>query len=179
MQTIIFVFLKKKNALDQIVKKNAFIIGLIGAVANLALVIYIWQIQAFSSVGLGIAMMILPIPFGIAAQWWSKSSLNSYLSLKQGVLAFFLCMLVIFLVDFIANYLIYVQIDPGAQAIAEKATEEFAQKNENALANQDVFKKPVYSLGSYFTGFISKLLFYTIFGILSSLIFRKETPQQA
>ncbi|GAK76297.1 hypothetical protein JCM19296_1894 [Nonlabens ulvanivorans] len=36
--------------MDQIVKKNAFIVGLIGAVANLALVIYIWQIQAFSSV---------------------------------------------------------------------------------------------------------------------------------
>ncbi|GAK94878.1 hypothetical protein JCM19298_1708 [Nonlabens ulvanivorans] len=51
MQTIIFVFLKKKNILDQIVKKNSFIIGVIGAIANLALVVYIWQNQAFSSVG--------------------------------------------------------------------------------------------------------------------------------
>lgn len=163
--------------MDQIVKKNSFIVGALGAVLNLLLIIYIWQTQAFDSVNLGIAMMILPIPLGIAAQWWSKSSLNGYLSLKQGVLAFFLCMLVIFLVDFIANYLIYVQIDPASQAIAEKATEAFAQKNENALANQEVFKKPEYNLGTYFTGFITKLLFYTIFGILSSLIFRKEAPQ--
>lgn len=165
--------------MDQIVKKNAFTIGVIGAIANLTLVVYIWQTQAFASVSLGIVMIILPIPFGIAAQWWSKSSLNSYISLKQGVLAFFLCMLVIFFVDFIANYLIYVEIDPAAQTIAEKATEQFAQKNENALANQEVFKKPEYSLASYFTGFVSKLLFYTIFGIISSLIFRKEIPQNS
>ncbi len=165
--------------MDQIVKKNSFSVGVIGAIANLALVIYIWKTQAFTDVGLGIVLLLLPIPFGIAAQWWSKKSLNGYMSLKQGVLAFFLCMLVIFFIDFIVNYLIYVEIDPEAQAIAEKATESFAQKNENALASQDVFKKPVYSLGSYFTGFLSKLLIYTIPGILSALIFRKEIPQNS
>lgn len=163
--------------MDQIVKKNSFLIGVIGAIANLGLVVYIWQAQAFTSITLGLVMIILPIPFGIAAQWWSKSSLNGYLSLKQGVLAFFLCMLVIFLVDMVSNYLIYVQIDPDAQLLAEKATEVFAQKNENALASQEAFKKPEYSIGSYITGFVSKLLFYTVFGILSSLIFRKETNQ--
>ncbi|MGJ8685108.1 MAG: DUF4199 domain-containing protein [Nonlabens sp.] len=165
--------------MDQIVKKNSFIVGLIGALFNLALVIYVWKTEAYADVTSGIIMLLLPIPFGIAAQWWSKKSLNGYMSLKQGVLAFFLCMLVIFLIDFIVNYLIYVHVDPSAQAAAEKATESFAQKNENALASQDVFKKPVYSLGSYFTGFLSKLLIYTIPGILSALIFRKDIPQNS
>lgn len=165
--------------MDQIVKKKSFTIGLIGALFNLALVVYVWQTENYANVSLGIVLLLLPIPFGIAAQWLSKSSLNGYISLKQGVLAFFLCMLVIFSIDFIVNYLIYVQIDPAAQLAAEKATESFAQKNENALASQDVFKKPVYSLGTYFTGFLSKLLIYTIPGIISALIFKKSLPQES
>lgn len=165
--------------MDQIIKKNASIVGLIGAVLYSALIIYIWKSQAWANISLGIFYGLIPIPFGIIAQWWSKTSLNSYITLKQGVLAYFLCLAIIMLGDFITSYLIYVVIDPAAQEAANSAAEALIDQNENALAREQIFKKPEYSFMSYLTGFVSKLLVYTIVGILTALIFRKEIIKES
>lgn len=158
---------------DRIVKQKGIIIGTIGAIITAIIYVMIWKQELYTNVGLGIVTMIYPILLGIAAQVWAKFALQSYISIKQAVLAYFVTILLIFVTEAVVNYLVFVVIDPTAQEAANQALQEFTAQNQNPNATQG-FKEPEYNLKYYSIALVSKLLFYTIPGILTALIFRKK-----
>ncbi len=163
--------------MDQIVKKNAAVLGLIGAAITVLLYLYIWQMQDFQNKIIGVITLILPLAIGIAAQVYSKHKLGGFLSLKQAVLAFFLSVLIIFVSEALINYLIYVVLDPGAQETVRLLQEKMVAL-ERETSNAAVQASEIdYSAQGYLIATTTKLLFYTVLGILTALFIKKNPPQ--
>ncbi len=163
--------------MDQIVKKNAAVLGLIGAAITVSLYLYIWQSQDFQNKAIGIVTLILPLAIGIAAQVYSKTKLGGILTLKQAVLAFFLSVLIIFVSEALVNYLIYVVLDPGAQETVRLLQEKMVAAQREA-SNAAVQASEIdYSVKGYMIATTSKLLFYTVIGIITALFIKKNPAQ--
>ncbi|SCX97289.1 Protein of unknown function [Nonlabens sp. Hel1_33_55] len=162
--------------MDQIVKKNAAVLGLIGAIITATLYIYIWQTQDFQNMAIGVVTLILPLAIGIAAQVYSKNKLGGYLTLKQAVLAYFLAVLIIFVTEALVNYLIYVVWDPSAQETVRLMQEQMVAQ-EKAASNAAVKVSEIdYSAKEYLIAATSKLLFYTVIGIITAFFIKKNPP---
>ncbi len=169
--------LNKGKELDNIVKKTAFIFGLVGATIIIASYVYIWQNQDFQNAGIGIFVYAVPLVIGIAAQVFSKRKLSGYLTLKQAVLAFFLSVLLIFVAEAVINYLIFVVWDPGAQETVRQLQETMVAERK-ATSNAAVQVGEInYSAQSYLIAATSKLLFYTVIGIITALFIKKNPSQ--
>ncbi|WP_172443323.1 DUF4199 domain-containing protein [Nonlabens agnitus] len=162
--------------MDQIVKKNAALLGIIGAAITASLYIYIWQTQDFQNMTIGVVTLVLPLAIGIAAQVYSKNKLGGFITLKQAVLAYFLAVLLIFVTEAIVNYLIYVVWDPSAQETVRLMQEKMVAA-EKATSNAAVQVSEIdYSAKGYLIAATSKLLFYTVIGIITAF-FIKKNPQ--
>ena len=162
--------------MDEIVKKNAAVLGLIGAAITAALYIYIWQTEDFQNMAIGIVTLILPLAIGIAAQVYSKNKLGGYLTLKQAVLAYFLSVLIIFVTETFVNYLIFVVWDPSAQETVRLLQEQMVAQ-EKATSNAAVKVSEIdYSAKGYLIAATSKLLFYTVVGIITAFFIKKNPP---
>ncbi|WP_194850649.1 DUF4199 domain-containing protein [Nonlabens antarcticus] len=177
--TVIFASKPKRVIkVDNIVKKIAAIFGLAGAAVVVSCYLYIWQNQDFQNVWIGIATYVIPLSIGIAAQVYSKRQLGGYLSLKQAVLAFFLSVLIIFIAEAAINYLIYVVWDPAAQETIRLLQETMVEQRK-ATSNAAVQVSDIdYSAISYIKAATSKLLFYTVIGIVMAF-FIKKNPETA
>lgn len=164
--------------MDQIVKKVAVFFGLIGAALVAASYLYIWQNQDFANISLGIFIYVVPLAIGIAAQVYSKRELGGYLSLKQAVLAFFLSVLFIFSAEALINYLIFVFWDPAAQETVRLLQEAMvAERKANSNAAVQVSEID-YSAKGYLVAATSKLLFYTVIGIITAFFIKKNQPTE-
>lgn len=162
--------------MDQIVKKVAVLFGLIGAALVAASYLYIWQNQDFANIPLGIFIYVIPLAIGIAAQVYSKRKLGGYLSLKQAVLAFFLSVLLVFAAEALINYLIFVVWDPAAQETVRLLQEAMVAERK-ASSNAAVQVSEIdYSAKGYLIASTSKLLFYTVIGIITAFFIKKNRP---
>jgi len=164
--------------LDQIVKKYALIFGLLGSLIVSGIYLYLWKTPAWENVPVALSVWVVPLVFGIAAQIYCKKKLNGFLSLKQAVLAFFLCVLIIFVLESTLLYLIFVVWDPETQEIL-RSINEGAVELEKATSNRAVQTVEAdYSLKGYALGTTTKLLFYTVIGIITAF-FIKKNPETA
>lgn len=163
--------------MDQIVKKNGLVLGLIGAAITISLYLYIWKNQDFQNITIGIITLIIPVAIGLASQIYSKNKLGGYITLKQTVLAFFLSVLIIFVSEAVINYLIYVVWDPGAQETVRLMQEAMVAKEREASNAAVQVSEIDYSIKGYAKAATSKLLFYTVIGILAAFFIKKNPPQ--
>ena len=162
--------------MDALVKKTALLFGCIGAAIVIASYLYIWQNEDFANIALGIGIYVIPLAIGIAAQVYSKRQLGGYLSLKQAVLAFFLSVLLIFVAEAVINYLIFVVWDPAAQETV-RVLQESMVAQEKASSNAAVQVSEIdYSIQGYAVATASKLLFYTVIGIITAFFIKKNKP---
>jgi hypothetical protein len=161
---------------DQIVKKNAFLTGVVGAAITAACYLYMWQTQSYQSIAMAVIIYAMPLALGIAAQVICKNKLGGYITLKQTVLAFFLTVLLIFVTEAVINYLIFVIWDPEAQEIVQQL-QAAAVEERKASSNAAVQISEIdYSATTYLTAATSKLLFYTAVGILIGFFIRRNPP---
>lgn len=159
---------------DSLVKKTAVLFGLVGAAIIVACYLYIWQNADFANIALGIFIYIIPLAVGIAAQVYSKRQLGGFLSLKQAVLAFFLSVLLIFVAEAVINYMIFVVWDPEAQQTVRLVQEGMVAK-EKANSNAAVQVSEIdYSMKGYAIATSSKLLFYTVIGIITAFFIKNN-----
>jgi hypothetical protein len=162
--------------LDSIVKKVAVLFGTVGAAIIVACYLYIWQNQDFANIPLGIVIYIIPLAIGIAAQVYSKNKLSGFLSLKQAVLAFFLSVLFVFVAEAVINYLIFVVWDPAAQETVRLLQESMVAERK-ATSNAAVQVSDIdYSMKGYAIATTSKLLFYTVIGIITAFFIKNNRP---
>jgi hypothetical protein len=162
--------------LDSIVKKVAVLFGTVGAAIIVSCYLYIWQNQDFANIPLGIVIYIIPLAIGIAAQVYSKNKLSGFLSLKQAVLAFFLSVLFVFVAEAVINYLIFVVWDPAAQETVRLLQESLVAERK-ATSNAAVQVSDIdYSMKGYALATTSKLLFYTVIGIITAFFIKNNRP---
>lgn len=163
--------------MEQSIKRNSFLLGLAAALVTFAIYMYMWQAQDYLNPLVNTSIYIYPIVFGVIAQIWARVVMKGKVSFKQVVLAYFICILLVFLTESMVYYLLLNHIDTGAKEILLNAWRGISDGNKNELAQTQIFKEPTFSLSEFALGFATKTLMFTVPGLITGLIISK-IPQR-
>jgi len=162
---------------EQSIKRNSFIIGLVGAIITMGIYLYMWQAQDYLNPLVNTSIYIYPIILGVVAQVWARFVMKGVVSFKQVVLAYFICIVMIFLTESITYYILLNYVDVGAKEILLNAWRGITEKGTSDLAQTKVFKEPTYSFSEFALGFATKTLMFTVPGLITGLVVSK-IPQR-
>lgn len=163
--------------MDQTIKRNSFIVGLIGALVTLGIYMYMWQAQEYLNPLLNTSIYIYPILLGVIAQIWARMVMKGNVSFKQVILAYFICILLVFLTESVVYYLLLNHIDINAKEILLNAWRGINDQSQSDLAQTKIFKEPTFTLSEFALGFATKTLMFTVPGLITGLIISK-IPQR-
>lgn len=163
--------------MEQSIKRNSFIIGLVGAIITMGIYLYMWQAQDYLNPLVNTSIYIYPIILGVVAQVWARFVMKGVVSFKQVVLAYFICIVMIFLTESITYYILLNYVDVGAKEILLNAWRGITEKGTSDLAQTKVFKEPTYSFSEFTLGFATKTLMFTVPGLITGLVVSK-IPQR-
>ncbi|MGB5980640.1 MAG: DUF4199 domain-containing protein [Nonlabens sp.] len=165
--------------MDSVVKKIGLLFGIVGGASFVVNYLIIWQNEIFGNALYGTILRLLPLLFGIAAQITSKIKLKNIITFKQAVIPFVICTAIMLLAELIMNYLIYVQIDPGAQ---EKIAELYLKNKElmeaQGVKTMDSMTRTI-SLKSLSSVAALNFLIYMIPGLIVAFVMRKKPAHTA
>ncbi|WP_213522907.1 DUF4199 family protein [Nonlabens sp.] len=159
--------------MEQTIKRNSFILGFAGALVTLAVYMYMWQAQDYLNPLFNTSIYIYPIFFGVISQIWARITMKGNVSFKQVILAYFICIVLIFLTESVTYYLLLNHIDTNAKEILLEAWRGINDKSQSNLAQVNVFKEPAFSLSEFALGFATKTLMFTVPGLITGLIISK------
>lgn len=159
--------------MDQTIKRNSFIVGLFGALVTLGIYMYMWQAQEYLNPLLNTSIYIYPILLGVIAQVWARMVMKGNVSFKQVVLAYFICILLVFLTESVVYYLLLNHIDVNAKEILLNAWRGINDQSQGDLAQTKIFKEPTFTLSEFALGFATKTLMFTVPGLITGLIISK------
>ena len=163
--------------MEQSIKRNSFIIGLVGAIITMGIYLYMWQAQDYLNPLVNTSIYIYPIILGVVDQVWARFVMKGVVSFKQVVLAYFICIVMIFLTESITYYILLNYVDVGAKEILLNAWRGITEKGTSDLAQTKVFKEPTYSFSEFALGFATKTLMFTVPGLITGLVVSK-IPQR-
>ncbi|WP_124980696.1 DUF4199 family protein [Nonlabens xiamenensis] len=162
--------------MDAKIKRDSFYIGLVGAFLTAGIYIYMWQAQDYLNAGLNTSLYLYPIIFGVAAQIWGRKIMQGKIAFKQTVLAYFICIVLIFFTESITHYILLNHINPEAKDILLEAWKGVGEQ-QKGLARDQVFKAPTFSLSEFALGFATKTMIFTVVGLITGL-FVSKIPQR-
>jgi hypothetical protein len=162
---------------DKTIKRNSFVLGILGAILTIAIYLYIWKNQEYTNTDIGLAIKLYPILLGIIAQILARRAGKGIVSFKQVVLAYFICILIVFFTEALINYLIFNVFDPSAKELANDALRSVHAKTHSSLAQSQNFTESSYSAGELIKGFFPGVLLCMIPGLITGIIISKA-PQR-
>jgi len=169
-------------------RKNAVKFGLFLAVFLIVFttVMYVVDLDLFTKPWIGVINLIIVTLFGAFSGVSYKKQSGGFLSFKEAFTAFFITVVIGFFISTLYTILLLNYIDPEAKAVITenvlKYTVEMMQKFGAKAA--DVNKiiddmKQTDSFGPFgqMKGFLFNTVFYSIIGLITALIVRRERPQ--
>ncbi|RMA64654.1 DUF4199 domain-containing protein [Ulvibacter antarcticus] len=168
-------------------KKNAVSYGvLLGIVLTLiTTVLYVINTALLTKWWIGIFTLLLAISFGIVSVAKAKSLQNGLISFKEAFTSYFITIAIGLLISVVVNILIFVVIDPDAAAFLQEEImnmtkgmmEKFgAPEAEIDKALEKMAEDDAFSAFAQLKSYVFQLAFYSIFGLLIALIFKKNDP---
>ena len=168
-------------------KKSSFNYGLMlgGILAVITALIYAISIELLTKWWLGIILFFIALGIGIVSVAKTKSILGGYITFKDAFTSYFITIAIGLLINVFVGILIFVLIDPdAAEFLQEKIIEISRSMMESFGAPEDEINKAIadmesensYSLGKQLQGYVFQLAFYSVFGLLVSLIMKKNDP---
>lgn len=172
--------------------------GLIGFTLIIAAYFAMWQIDLslflnpLITYPISIAIFVL----GVLSQTQAKKQLGGYLSFGSALLYFIFTIAIGLLGYVIAGLLIFNIIDPGAKEelleLSIKAAMEMSnsilswfgmedfsgQVSEEQIRQQMKFSPTPFGYASLIIGYIGNIIMFTIGGLISGLIIKKEKPYE-
>jgi len=149
-------------------------------------VMYAVDLSLFTKPWIGVVNLIASVLFGAFAGITYKKQSGGFLTFKEAFTAFFITILIGFLISTIYTILLFNVIDPEAKtAITEnliRYTVEMMQgfgvkaKDVNKMV-EDMQKTDSFGVAGQLKGFAVNLVIYSIIGLITALIIRKERPQ--
>ncbi len=163
--------------MEKSIKRNSFLVGLFGAVITFGIYMYMWQAQDYLNPLVNTSIYIYPILLGVIAQVWARFVMKGNVSFKQVVLAYFICIVMIFLTESITYYALLNYIDVDAKEILLNAWRGISDQGTSDLAQTKVFKEPTFSFSEFALGFATKSLMFTVPGLITGLVVSKIPKQ--
>ena len=148
--------------------------------------IYSIDISLFTSSWIGIVNVIAITGFGVFSTLKYKKSIGGFISFKETFSCFFITVVVGFFISTIFSILLFNVIDTDAKTIITenviKYTVEMMEKfgakpsDINKMV-EEMQKSDSFGIAGQLKGFIFNLIIYSIIGLISALIIKKERPQ--
>lgn len=184
--------------MNSILKKTSLKFGLIGFLIFVVSYFAIWKIDLglflnpLVTYPISIAVFIL----AVYAQKQAKTELGGFISFGSALLYFVIAIAIAFLGYAVAALLIFNIIDPGAkeelleltiQASIEMSNTMLgwlgmegaaAEISEDQIRDSMALSPTPMGIPSIIIGYISNLAFYTVIGLISSLIIKKDKPYE-
>jgi predicted membrane protein len=184
--------------MNDILKKTSLKFGLIGFMIFIIAYFIMWNIDLglFLNPLVTYPISILIFILGVYAQKQAKKEMNGYISFGSTLLYFVMTIAIAFLGYVVAGILIFHIIDPEAkQELVEltiQASIEMSNKmlgwmglkdatgqvSEDQIRDSMKLSPTPFGTASLVIGYISNLAFYTVAGLISSLIIKKDTPYE-
>jgi len=168
-------------------KKSSFNYGLIlgGILAIVTSSIYALNMELLTKWWLGIILFFIGICVGFVSVAKSKSILEGVISFKEAFTSYFITLAVGLFINMAVAILIFVVIDPDAAVFLQEKIIELSRsmlesfgvpEEEINKAITDMENENSYSFGNQLQSYVFQLLFYSVFGLLVSLIMKKNDP---
>lgn len=148
--------------------------------------IYSIDISLFTSSWIGIVNVIVITGFGVFSALKYKKSIGGYISFKETFSSFFITVVIGFFISTLFSILLFNLIDTDAKAtITEniirytvEMMEKFGAKPSdiNKMADE-MQKSDSFGMAGQLKGFAFNLIIYSIIGLISALIIKKERSQ--
>ncbi|MBN8704101.1 MAG: DUF4199 domain-containing protein [Bacteroidetes bacterium] len=152
----------------------------------LVITIYLLGPSAMGSMWLGIGMMVMYIAIMVGLAIWYRKQLGGYATLKQLFVFLFVVMIVGGIFSGLLNLLLYNVIDPELEAKTKDVMKQaMIERLEKYGMSEDVIEESVNRIDEQEFGSFKALLnslfggaiMAAIFGVIISLIFRKNKPE--
>lgn len=176
--------------MNEIVKKNGIFFGIITSVISILIttLIYIIDMSLFTSIWLGLGLIVFYIVIGCIMLSKTKKELGGTMTFKQGFTTYFLSAVIAIIISTLFNVLLFNFIDPGARETIKELSLESAvsmmekfgtpqaeiNKAIEKMQNTDQFETFELIKGSVFS-----ILFSSIFALILAAIFKSKSPNRA
>lgn len=175
--------------MNEIIKKNGILFGIITGIlgALITTLIYVINLELFTSMWIGIGSIILYIIIGIVLLTKTKKELKGILSFKDAFTTYFISALIGILISVVFNIILFNIIDPGVKETLKEITIKYMvdtmhRFNTPQSAVNDAIKKlqenDPYSTIELIKGTVFKIAFSALFGLLLALVFKSNTTQE-
>jgi hypothetical protein len=169
-------------------KKIAINMGLyLGLTLTLLItVIYAIDLNLFTESWIGIVNVLLITVFGVLSATQFKKTLSGFISFKLAFTSFFIAVVIGFMISTLFNLLLFNVIDVEAKTILSenviKYTVEMMQEFGAKAADinkvvEDMRASDSFGVAGQLKGFFFNIIFYSIIGLVCSLIIKRVPPQ--
>jgi len=171
--------------MNEIVKKNGIQYGVITGIISVLITagIYAIDLSLFTSMWLGIGLILFYMTMGVLVIRSAKKQLNGNITFKEAFTTFFISLIVGIIISVTFNIILFNFIDPAAkETIKElilKSTAEMMEKfgAKSSDINEAIKKmeeKDQFSIGELLKGSIFNILFSSIYGLILAAIFKTK-----
>ena len=148
--------------------------------------VYAIDLSLFTSAWYGVASFLIVAGFGIASAIKTKKEMGGFITFKQTFRAFFITILIGFVISTLFSILLFNVIDTEAKQIITdnviKYTVEMMEKFGTPASEIDKVVADMESKDSFgplgqLQGFFFNLVIYSIVGLIASLVIKRDRPE--
>ena len=156
-----------------------------GILALSTILVYAIDFKLFLNPWVGIGFFIITVVAGVYSTIQSRK-INNGASFKQAFTSYFIAVAVGYLLGNLTTILVFVIIDPEAAKVLDEEMlimtkemlEGFGMSSDMiALSMDEASKKSNFSLSSIAMQYVGNLVFFSLIGLLTSLIFKKDKTE--
>lgn len=175
--------------MNEIIKKNGISYGIITGVASVLIttIIYVVNLELFTSMWVGIGSILLYLIIGIVLLSNTKKELKGVFTFKEAFTTYFISAVIGIMISVAFNIILFNFIDPAAKDTIKELTMKYAvemmQKfGSPASAINEAVKEmeanDQFSIGKLLQGSIFSILFSALFGLVLAAIFKSKPSYQ-
>lgn len=150
------------------------------------LIIFFADYTLFVKSYLAIANMIVVLVLGVCSIWITKRRLQNLITFKEGFTAFFIMIVIGFLVNYMSQYMLFNFVNPEAKIINNNIMIELSQKiGEDMNMPQNEIDEKIgqlvenpdnnFSFKTLFFSYMQSILGASIMGLLIALTFKNRS----
>ena len=155
-----------------------------GILALSTILVYAIDFKLFLNPWVGSGFFIITVVAGVYSTIQSRE-INNGASFKQAFTSYFIAIAVGYLLGNLTTVLVFVIIDPEAAKVLDEEMlimtkemlEGFMSSDMIALSMDEASKKSNFSLSSIAMQYVGNLVFFSLIGLLTSLIFKRDKTE--
>ena len=172
------------EALRKNAAKYGLFLGLAMVVATT--LIYSIDLSLFTASWYGIVNLLIIVGFGVVSSVQNKKVQGGFISFKETFTSFFITIAIGFFIATLFSILLFNIIDPEAKSIISENVVKFtvemmekfgAKPGDINNVIKEMEKSDSFGVAGQLKGFAFNLVIYSIIGLITALIVRRERPQ--